>query len=83
MILIQGIAKLQVRVLEVSRYKKLSTSEVWYLVLGVLVLMIYLQNFEQNELPDHTFMWTILSTFREDIVKYLIEEAWKSQDASK
>ena len=83
MILIQWIAKLQVRVLEVSRYKKLSTSEVWSLVLGVLVLMIYLHNFEQNELPDHTFMWKILSTFREDIVKYLIEEAWKSQDASK
>ena len=83
MILIQGITKLQVRVLAVPRYKELSTSKVWTIVLEVLGLMIYSPDLEQNEFPDLTFMWIILFTFIEDAVKYLIEVAWNSQDASK
>ena len=83
MILIQGITKLHARLLAVPRYKELSTSKVWALVREVPELMIYFPDLEQNELPDRTFMWTILSTFREDAVKSLIEEARKSRDASK
>ena len=83
MILIQGITKLHERLLAVPRYKELSTSKVFALVFEVPELMIYFPDLEQNELPDSTFMWKILSTFREDAVKSLIEEARKSRDASK
>ena len=55
----------------------------WALVREVPELMIYFPDLEQNEFLDSTFMWTILSTFREDAVKSLIEEARKSWDVSK
>ena len=42
--------------------------------------MKYFPNLEDNELPDRNFMWTILSTLREDEVKKLVKDARKNRD---
>ena len=38
-------------------------------------LLKYFPDFEPGELPDKEFMWTILSTLREDAVKTIINQA--------
>ena len=44
--------------------------------------MKYFPDIQEKELPDREFMWTILSTLREDAVKKLIEDARKKRSAS-
>ena len=44
--------------------------------------MKYFPDIQEKELPDREFMWTILSTLREDAVKKLIEDARKKRSVS-
>ena len=37
--------------------------------------MLYFPNIDEDELPDHSFMWGILGTLKKDEWKKLIEEA--------
>ena len=38
-------------------------------------LLTYFPDLEEDELPDRTFMWTILCTLKEEACKTLISEA--------
>ena len=42
--------------------------------------MKYFPDLDANELPDRTFMWTILSTLRHEACEKLIEDARKARD---
>ena len=44
--------------------------------------MVYFPDFQEGELPDREFMWTILSTLREDAVKEIIRDARKKRAVS-
>ena len=48
---------------------------VWTLVKDVPELVQYFPDFEDDELPDRSFMWTVLSTLRYSQCKQLINEA--------
>ena len=43
------------------------------MVKQVLDLLIYFPDLEEDEIPDRTFMWTILCTLKEEACKTLIK----------
>ena len=48
---------------------------VWAFIKEVPELLKYFPNWDNDELPDRSFLWTILSTLRHDEWKLLINEA--------
>ena len=76
----QAITNDKAKLIPIPKYKELSTNNVWIKVKQVPDLMKYFPNLEDNWLPDRDFMWTILSTLREDEVKKLVKDARKNRD---
>ena len=56
----------------IPRYQELSTKRVWGFVQELSDLMKYFPNLNQNELPDRSFLWTILGTLRTKECKQLL-----------
>ena len=56
----------------VPRYKELGVKPIWTFIKEIPELLQYFPNLEKDELPDRSFMWTILSTLRYDEWKQLI-----------
>ena len=65
--------------LPMPKYKEFSCKAVWNFVKEVPELLKYFPDLADNELPDRTFLWTVLSTLRPDGWKIMLEEARKAR----
>ena len=63
----------------VSRYKELSVEHIWPLAKDVTDLNWYFTNYTKSQLPDRTFMYAILWTFRKDVLENIINDARKQR----
>ena len=61
----------------VPRYKELGIKKIWPLVKEIEELNEYFLILKENQFPERSFMWTIISILRPDVTKKLIEEARK------
>ena len=61
------------------RYRELSVDKVWPLLKDVKTLNNYFPDYNPNQLPDRKFMFTILSTFRFDVLNNMIKNANKNR----
>ena len=59
------------------RYKEFSCKIIWSFVKEVPELLKYFPDLEKDEVPDRTFLWTVLSTLRPIGWKSILEEARK------
>ena len=66
----------------VPRYSELATEKICAFVKEVSELLSYFPNLQDGELLDREFMWTILSTLREDTIKELIQDVRKKRNVS-
>ena len=67
----------EVTMIPVPRYKELGVKPVWEMIKEVSNLLSYFPDFQANEMPDRTFMWSVVSTLRPDACKELLEKARK------
>ena len=65
--------------LPIPRYKELSTKRVWSFVKEISELLKYFPELSDDELPDRSYMWTVLSTLKMEEWKKLVEEARKAR----
>ena len=65
--------------LPIPRYKELSTKRVWSFVKEIPELLKYFPELSDDELPDRSYMWTVLSTLKMEEWKKLVEEARKAR----
>ena len=75
----------QLQTIKLDDYQSRSTrriSQKWGFVKQITDLLSYFPDLEVNELPDRDFMWSILTTLREEGVKKLIADARKNRDVS-
>ena len=63
----------------IPRYNELKVINIWPLVREVNELMSYFPDYEQKQLPDRKFMFSILGTLRPDELKAMVEGARKSR----
>ena len=63
----------------IPRYNELKFINIWPLVKEVEELMSYFQDYEQKQLPDRRFMFSILGTLRPDELKVMVEGVRKSR----
>ena len=59
------------------KYKKNSCKTIWSFVKEVPELLKYFPDLEKDEVPDRTFLWTVLSTLRPIGWKSILEETRK------
>ena len=62
-----------------SNYKELGVSKIWNYILQIKDLIDYFPDYQNNELPEREFMWTVLATLRSEATSSLIEDARKSR----
>ena len=68
--------------LPAPRYNELGVKPLWAFIKEVPELLQYFPILEKDELPDRSFMWTILSTLRYDEWKQLIKNTRNARSKS-
>ena len=63
----------------VPRYRELGVKPVWEMIKEVPDLMSYFPDFQANEVPDRSFMWSVVSTLRPEACKELLEKPRKTR----
>ena len=71
----------QSKVIEIiiPRYNELKVSNVWPLMNDTDDLMDYFPDYDQKQLPDRRFMYSILATFRYDELNGMVNGARKNR----
>ena len=57
------------------RYKELKVGNLWSFVKEIPDLLAYFPDYQDKELPEREFLFTIISTLHPDATKHLIQEA--------
>ena len=60
-------------------YEELSASKMWGFIKEVPDLMKHFPDYPENVVPDRTYLFTILSTLKGDVLKQLIKNAHKNR----
>ena len=63
----------------IPRFKELSVENIWPFIKGADDLYEYFPDYNQNQLPDRSFMYTILATFRYEQLKTMVENSRKNR----
>ena len=59
----------------VPKYYELSTKNVWQLIKDLDEVSVYFPDLSESQLPDRKFMWTVLSTVKENLATNIVNNA--------
>ena len=61
------------------KYPELGVEKLWPHIKEIEELIQYFPDFNENEFHERQFMWTIISTFRPEATKKIIDDATKNR----
>ena len=69
----------EVTIIDIPKYEELSVKNIWPLVKAANDLCEYFPDYSDKQVPDRDFMFSILWTFRYDVIEKMVEDARKNR----
>ena len=69
----------EVAIIDIPKYEELSVKNIWSLVKAANDLCEYFPDYSDKQVPDRDFMFSILWTFRHDVIEKMVEDARKNR----
>ena len=76
---IKALKQADVKMILILRYKELAVKNVWGYIKELPDLLEYFQEIEDEELPDHSFMWGVIGILRREAWQKMLKDARKAR----